>query len=213
MLDFRQGLIVYNELLDLEKLVPNDAMVKYNIEAIKIKLWRYNAIEASEASLKKDINALKSYGIKNNLLTRMLVNVNIIKAETLMENKEYLKKDKAVEFVNDNYKKFHLSDYDYLSLAQFFSYYSDNKLAVKLLESNVKSIDVDEDLLFYYLNLTLIDKELTQDFNYRIVMLNAFNMNQERFCKLFNSVENGGVTFQLLEDEFIRKTYCESCNN
>lgn len=213
MLDFRQGLIVYNELLDLEKLVPNDAMVKYNIVAIKIKLWRYNAIEASEASLKKDINALKSYGIKNNLLTRMLVNVNIIKAETLMENKEYLKKDKAVEFVNDNYKKFHLSDYDYLSLAQFFSYYSDNKLAVKLLESNVKSIDVDEDLLFYYLNLTLIDKELTQDFNYRIVMLNAFNMNQERFCKLFNSVENGGVTFQLLEDEFIRKTYCESCNN
>lgn len=213
MLDFRQGLIVYNELLNLEKLVPNDAMVKYNIVAIKIKLWRYNAIEASEASLKKDINALKSYGIKNNLLTRMLVNVNIIKAETLMENKEYLKKDKAVEFVNDNYKKFHLSDYDYLSLAQFFSYYSDNKLAVKLLESNVKSIDVDEDLLFYYLNLTLIDKELTQDFNYRIVMLNAFNMNQERFCKLFNSVENGGITFQLLEDEFIRKTYCESCNN
>ena len=87
------------------------------------------------------------------------------------------------------------------------------KLAVKLLESKVRSVDVDEDLLFYYLNLTLIDKELTQDFNYRIVMLNASSMNKQRFCKLFNSIESGGITFQLLEDDYLRKTYCESCNN
>ncbi|HEY5688608.1 MAG TPA: hypothetical protein VIS27_09920, partial [Yeosuana sp.] len=91
--------------------------------------------------------------------------------------------------------------------------YSNNKLAVKLLENIVRTVDIDEDLLFYYLNLTLIDKELTQDFNYRIVMLNASNMNKERFCKLFNSVENGGITFQLLEDDYLRKTYCESCIN
>ena len=82
-----------------------------------------------------------------------------------------------------------------------------------MLENKVRTVDIDEDLLFYYLNLTLIDKELTQDLNYRIVMLNASNMNKERFCKLFNSVENGGITFQLLEDDYLRKTYCESCNN
>jgi len=181
--------------------------------AIKLKLWRYNAIAIDEATIKKDINVLKNYGIESDLISRMMANLHIIKAEKLMQKRDYTNKDIAVEYVNNNYKKFTLSNYDYLSLAQFFSYYSNNKLAVKLLENKVRTVDIDEDLLFYYLNLTLIDKELTQDLNYRIVMLNANNMNKERFCKLFNSVENGGITFQLLEDDYLRKTYCESCNN
>ena len=86
-------------------------------------------------------------------------------------------------------------------------------LAVDLLEAKSRRIDIDEDLLFYYLNLTMINKQLTQDQDYRTVLLNAFNMNPERFCTLFNSIENGGVTFQLLEDEYLRTTYCESCQD
>ena len=79
--------------------------------------------------------------------------------------------------------------------------------------SGAYTIEVDEDLLFYYLNLTIINKELTQSSDYRIIMLNALNMNQERYCKLFNPYGEGGVTFQLLEDEYLRNTYCENCNN
>jgi hypothetical protein len=86
-------------------------------------------------------------------------------------------------------------------------------MAVTLLEAKARSIDINEDLLFYYLNLTLINKELTKESDYRTILLNANNMNKERFCKLFNSVENGGVTFQLLEDEYLRKSYCETCQN
>ena len=43
-------------------------------------------------------------------------------------------------------------------------------------------------------------------------MLNAINMNNDRFCKLFSSSLSDGVTFQLLENEYLRKTYCENCN-
>ena len=213
ILDFKQALIVYNELVELEKLVPKDKNVKYNIVAVKIKLWRFNAISTDENAMLSQINDLKNYGINNSLITRMLVNYHIIKAENYMRNREYVSKDKSVEFIRSNYKKFTLSDFDYLSLAQFFSYYGNTKMAVELLESKARSIDIDEDLLFYYLNLTLIDEDLTHDSNYRTIMLNAINMNKERYCKLFNSIENGGVTFQLLEDEFLRDTYCENCKN
>lgn len=213
ILDFKQALIVYNELIELEKIVPNDKNVKYNIVAVKIKLWRFNAINTNEDALLKQINELKSYGINNSLITRMMVNYHIIKAENYMRNRDYANKDKSVEFIRNNYKKFTLSDFDYLSLAQFFSYYGNTKMAVELLETKARSIDIDEDLLFYYLNLTLIDEELTHDSNYRTIMLNAINMNKERYCKLFNSIENGGVTFQLLEDEFLRDTYCENCKD
>ncbi len=213
MLDVRQALIVYNELIELEKLVPKDGEVKYNIVAIKIKLWRFNAMEINETKLKSQINALKNYGIDNSLISRMMVNFHIIKAENLMRKRDYENKDKSVVYIRSNYKMFPLSNYDYLSLAQFFSYYANTDMAVELLENKARSIDIDEDLLFYYLNLTLINKELTQDLDYRTILLNASNINKERFCKLFNPVDNGGVTFQLLADEYLRETYCEICNN
>ncbi|WP_157207586.1 OmpA family protein [Mariniflexile maritimum] len=213
MQDVRQSLIVYNELLELEKLAPNNGEVKYNIAAIKIILWRNKAVEVEPNKLISQINALKNYKIDASLIDRMLVNIHIIKAETLMQQRDYANKDKSVAFINSTYKNFPLSDYDYLSLAQFFSYYANTDLSVKLLENKAKSIDIDEDLLFYYLNLTLIDKQLTQDENYRTIMLNAININKARFCKLFNSIDRGGVTFQLLEDDYLSDTYCENCEN
>lgn len=213
MLDVRQALIVYNELLELEKLAPKDAEVKYNIVSIKIRLWRFNALDIDDVKLKNQINALRNYGIDSSLIARMMVNFHIISSENLMRKRDYANKDKSVDYINNNYKNISLSDYDYLSLAQFFSYYANLDMAVKLLEKKVKSIDIDEDLLFYYLNLTLVNKELTQDDNYRTIMLNAVNLNKERFCKLFNAVEKGGVTFQLLNDEYLRETYCENCVN
>jgi hypothetical protein len=213
MLDVRQSLIVYNELLELVKLTPKNGEVKYNLAAIKIKLWRFKAIEINETKLKNQISALRNYKIPITLISRMMVNFHIIKAENLMRKRDYTNKDKSVLYINSNYKKFPLSDYDYLSLAQFFSYYANTNMAVKLLENKTKSIEIDEDLLFYYLNLTMVNKEFTQDLDYRTIMLNAINMNKTRFCKLFNSVEKGGVTFQLLEDKYLRSTFCENCND
>jgi hypothetical protein len=199
--------------LELEKLAPKDGEVKYNITAIAIKLWRHKAIPIEETELKNQINALKNYKIHSSLIDRMLVNFHIIKAENLMRERDYENKDKSVSFINSHYNNFPLSDYDYLSLAQFFSYYANTDLSVKLLEDKAKSIDINEDLLFYYLNLTLINNDLTQDSNYRTIMLNAINMNKERYCKLFNSIDKGGVTFQLLQNDYLKETYCENCIN
>lgn len=213
MNDIRQSMIVYNELKELEKLVPKDGEVKYNIVAIKIKLWRFKAMKIDENSLKYEINNLAKFNIDISLIYRMLVNFNIIKAENLMRKRDYKNKDIAVSYINNNYNKFPLSNYDYLSLAQFFSYYSNTQMSVDLLQEKVKTIDIDEDLLFYYLNLTIVDKNLTQTSDYRTIMLNALNLNKKRYCRLFNPVGSGGVTFQLLEDEYLRKSYCENCND
>ncbi len=212
MRDVRQSMIVYEELQELLKLDPTNGEVKYNIIAVKFKLWRYKFIEVDENKFNNEINALSNYSIDQKLIARMMVNFHIVKAENLMRKRDYKNKDRSVVYINNNYKNFPLSDYDYLSLSQFFSFYANIKMSIKLLENKVSMIDTDEDLLFYYLNLTLIDKELTQKSNYRTIMLNAINMNKERFCKLYNSVENGGVTFQLLEDEYLRGVYCENCD-
>ncbi len=209
--DERNLLIVNNELKKLEKLTPRNVEVKYNLVVIKFKIWRHNVEPVDEAKFKKEILALQGMGISQKLIHRMLVNFHIIKSEQYMRKRDYANKDKSVAYINSNYKKIPLSDSDYLSLAQYFSQYSNTKMATELLTPKVKSIIVNEDLLFYYLNLTIIKDELTQTSDYRTIMLNAINMNQARYCRLFNPFGEGGVTFQLLEDEYLRKTYCENC--
>jgi hypothetical protein len=207
----KEMLIVYNELLELEKLAPKEGAVKYNIAALKIKLWRYKAIEINEQDLKNQINDLQQYKIQRPLIDRMMVNFHIIKAENLMQKRDFKNKDLSVAFIENNYKNLNMSNNDYLSLAQFFTYYANIDKAVKLLETKTKQIDIDEDLLFYYLNLTIVDKELTHKKDYRTILMNANNINNKRFCKLFNPIEVDGVTFQLLENEYLRNAYCESC--
>ncbi len=211
MLDVQESLIVYNQLLELEKLAPKDGKVKYNLAALKIKLWRYKALEVKEADLKTQITDLKKYGISTVLIDRMLLNVHIIKAENQMQSKDYKNKDLSVAFIETTYKKIPLSDFDYLSLAQFFSYYANIDKAVVLLDKKSRQIDIDEDLLFYYLNLTLINKELMEKEDYRTILLNANNINPKRFCRMFDAIDKGGVTFQMLENDFLRGVYCEGC--
>ena len=200
-------------LQELEKQAPNSAAIKYNLTAVRIKLLYWDAANAQNTDLNTQILELKKYGIPDADISRMLVNFHIILSEYFLLQGDHSSKDNSVAYVNSNYKKFESSNNDYLNLAQYFNKYGNTNMAVDLLDSKAKTIDIDEDLLFYYLNLTLINKKLTKEKSYRTIMLNAINVNKERYCKLFSSVNKGGVTFQLLENAFLRKTYCENCNN
>lgn len=213
LMNERNLLIVYRELQNLEKLAPKDERIKYNLTALKFKMWRHNVQPVNEQNFKKQILALKNYGISQALINRMLVNYHIVLSEKYLRKQDYASKDKSVDYIYANYSNVPLTDYDYLSLAQYLTYYSNMDKAVDILSNKVKSINVNENLLFYYLNLTLVDRELTKTTDYRTIMLNALNMNKTRFCSIFNALDGGGVTFQLLEDDFLRETYCENCND
>ncbi|TVZ56811.1 hypothetical protein OD91_2111 [Lutibacter sp. Hel_I_33_5] len=213
LLNLSYSKIVFDELKKLEKLDSKNKRIKYNLVVVKFIIWRNNWEGINEEDFEKEINLLKKHGIKQNLIDRMLVNFHIVKAEKNMKAGKYDEKDDSVEFIIDSYENFNFSNYDYLSLAQFLTYYSNIDDATDLLDDKVRMITIDENLLFYYLNLTITNKYNVASQNYRTIMLNAINMNKERFCKLFNSSLEKGVTFQLLENEYLRKTYCENCKN
>ena len=212
-LDQKQLIIVRNELEALKKLEAKNPKVRYNLVALKFLIWRHNIEPVNDDTFKSEIYALKSFGIDQQLIDRMMINYHIIKSEKYMRERDYKNKDKSVNYITNAYKKVSLSDFDYFSLAQYLVYYANTDKAAELLTKKARSIDVDEDLLFYYLNLTLTDNELTKTDAYRAIMLNAINLNSKRYCKIFNAVENGGVTFQLLANDYLRRSYCESCTN
>lgn len=211
LLNVSYAKIVFDELKFLEKLDPANYQIKYNLAVMKFFIWRYNWEEIKENDFKLEILNLKKYGIKQNLIDRMMVNFHIVKAEKNMKERKYEAKDDSVDFIIETYNNFILSNFDYVSLAQFLTFYANTDEAIDLLENKVKEITIDEDLLFYYLNLTLIDEYAVGSKNYRTIMLNAIEINKKRFCKLFNPSNNGGVTFQLLKNKYLKTTYCENC--
>nr|WP_299388794.1 hypothetical protein [Allomuricauda sp.] len=203
----------YYEFQELNKLDPDNKKVAYNMLALKLRMNHvFNSITDGETLLEK-IRALEGMGIQRSLVQRMLVNYHITNSELLMQERKYYEKDASVRFILETYSEIPLGDMDYLSLAQYLSHYFNTTAAIVLLKDKVKQINVNRALLFYYLNLTLVHDNITQKPEYRTIMLNAINLDRARFCRLFDSAEIGGVTFQLLNNEYLKATYCENCES
>lgn len=203
----------YLALQDLERLLPTDGHIKYNLCAIRFHLLILGEHAVDPLDLERSIKALRTFGIEEPLVTRMLINWNILIAEIDMAKGDYSKKDTRMAYIRKNYKSVPMEPMDHLSLAQYFASYANYDDARAVVSPYVADINVDEDLLFYYLNLTIFDTEQTKKSAYRQTMLNAVNKNKPRFCQLFAPISEGGVTFQLLDDPYLLKTYCETCDH
>jgi len=202
----------YLALEELERLMPTDGHIKYNLCAMRFHLLIQGEHAVDPDELERSIKALRSFMIDEPLVTRMLINHSILMAEIDMAKGEYAKKDKRMAYIRANYRTVPMEPRDHLSLAQYFASYANYADARAVLDPYLAAIDVDEDLLFYYLNLTIFDTEQTKKSAYRQTMLNAANKNKPRFCDLFAAISDGGVSFQLLDDPYLLKTFCETCN-
>jgi len=204
----------YQSLQDFERLdtlVPKNGKIKYNICVLKFRTWLLGKGMIDKTAFLKEINDLKLYGIDLKLIKRMLVNYNIIMCEYYMLNHDFTNKDKCLNFIVSNYKNIPYNPLDIINVAQYLVAYNKYDLAIKTVSPYTKTVDCDENLLFYYINLTIVREEYTKKQEFRNVMLNAYNVNSKRFCKLFNSYESGGVTFQLPGSDYLKRSYCESC--
>ncbi len=203
----------YNDIKKLKKIVPNSKEVLYNYVALKFYIWLNSIDKLDYRQFKKEIIELRQKGIPRPLINRMLVNYNIILAEIYMYNGEYDKKDKTLKSIYYKYKYTQPSSSDLLSMAQYFVAYTKYDWAIKLLKPYITKVDVDEDLLFYYINLTIYDEKTIKKAGYKQILLNAIDINNARFCKMFNSIKDGGVSFQLLKFDILKSNYCQSCKN
>lgn len=196
---------------DLELLLPKDKHIKYNLCVLQLKSWVFGELLIEPIQLLKDIKSLRTKGIDAKLVKYLTINYHIINSEYMMFKQDYPAKDISLNYIYKNYKYLKLTNQDYLQLARYFSSYGRYDWSEKMLKPHIRKIDVDEELLFYYLNLTIIDPINTKNKTYRSIMLNAINLNKSRFCKLFDPYGKGGINFQLLNDEYLKSTYCETC--
>jgi hypothetical protein len=200
------------DLKEIERYSPNNGKVKYNICVLSFTLWGYDSGYVKPASFKEYISSLSRYGIQNSLVKRMLINYQIIMSGIYMSRYDYTAKDEALAYIRQNYADLQLEDKDMLALAKYLCYYAMCDWATGLLEPRVGKIDVNEDLLFYYINLQLFYAEKFRQPAVQTAVLNAIAINPKRFCAFFNAIGKGGSSFQLLDLPHLRTIYCESCS-
>lgn len=200
-----------DELKEIEAIAPDNGKVKYNISVLNFRLWQYDTAHIQGPVFLKYINDLPKYGIAPSLVKRMLINYNIVMCGIYMDRYNYAAKDKTLQYIRDNYAALPLSDADILALAKYLSYYSQRPWAEALLQDRAHQLDVDENLLFYYINLKLFHPESFTQEPVKKAALNAININGPRFCRFFKSMYRGGASFQLLSTDELRKMYCEGC--
>jgi hypothetical protein len=193
--------------------LPGNAKVKYNLTALTIKAWAQGDIESNGSEILNSIEALKRLPIDESLIKRLQVNYYIVKTQDAYNRRDYKTRDKAIREVYWLYNKLPLSDWDRLSLAKYLSYYSQFEWAENTLEKRIKEIDVEEELIFFYIALTIGRPDRVKQPAYRTFILNAIEKNNTRFCEFFLPFSQGGFTFQLLDSRFLRENYCENCND
>jgi hypothetical protein len=196
----------------LDRLIPNNKKIKFNLCALKLKSWLYTDLLNENEAIRKEIEALRKYGVSDALVRRLLINYNIILSEVKLNKRDYSGKDKAMQFIYNAYRPLKLNDADLVNLAKYFSHYSKFEWALQVVAPRINSLSASEDLLFYYINLTIYQPKYTSNKFYRATLLNAVNRNKKRFCQLFNSNQEDGISFQLLTDGYLKKNYCENCN-
>ena len=196
---------------NLLEILPGNIKIKYNLLVLKIKVWTEGELITNREEIEASIDELENMGLDKSLVTRLRVNYYIILTQYQQQRQDYTAKNRTLKEVYWKYKNLDLSDQDLLSLAKYLSTYTKYDWAEMVLHDRINQLEANEDLLFYYLKLTINDPKRTKQSHYRTIMLNALDKNTQRYCDIFLPKGQGGYTFQILSNEYLRKTYCENC--
>jgi len=199
-------------LEELYKQYPSDLSILYNICALKVVKWANGENLEKPRTLKKEILKVQKGGFDYKKTQRLLLNFHIVRASHSIQTGNQEELERSINFVKGKYRRIDCDDEDMVRVGKFLANYNYPHWAEDVLYRKAKKIETDEDLIFYYLNLTITNPENDNNERYKTIMFNAINQDPERFCKMFSNHEDGGVTFQMLSNTYLKKIYCEHCS-
>ncbi|WP_044205048.1 hypothetical protein [Flammeovirga sp. OC4] len=200
----------YREML---QLAPENPTLIYNLSALLAKCIFYKWDNRSIKEVEDNITYLKARNFNKILVDKLILNRWLILSRAAYKKGNFKKSDHYNQKVYSYYRNLDFDQEDKVRLAQHFVEYSLKDWAKEVLMDGILAADVSEKLLFYYINLTIIDDDQVDRMIYTDLLKKAIKMNRLRFCVLFNSYNDlqEGITFQLLDHPKLKNLYCEEC--
>lgn len=194
----------------LMKLDPANPVYTYNKVFCQLKLDSNAGNSERQAQVQQMIDGL--YG---KLDSAYVNGLNIEWQFKIMESLDTLENadaqiDACIARIKSFYNIKDASWQNALKLSYVFSKSKDFKYAATLLEPYLLKPDVNENLIFMYVAAAsrVPEKYYSRTFAYALDL--AQKKNQTRYCKLFGDPY---MTFQVLENPEVKKTYNASCND
>ncbi|MCK4662917.1 MAG: hypothetical protein KAT68_08635 [Bacteroidales bacterium] len=200
----------WQKIEKLKNLEPTNNYILFNYLLCEI-LFNEIGDERKISDLQNLINELylSSFSIKTIDALNVKYQLKIIKSlkETNPDSKiitESLRRlKKIINIKGENME-------NSLKLAYLFIDHKDYEYAIRLIEPFVERHNVSEELLFTYISLCSFSQHRTFSDRFVRILQKAKELNQERYCELFDGSK---FSFQVFENPNVKKIYCESCKH
>lgn len=198
----------YNEMKRLEKIDPNNEIVRYNRIYCSIVLDSTLGTKEQQGKMQQEIDALYKTPIAKKFVDGLNIEwqFKIIESLDTTENAD-AQIEACITKIKSFYNMKDASWQNALKLAYAFTRGKDYKYSSNILEPFLNVPNVDEGLLFSYISIASHLPEKFYSRTFSDALHKAKERNPQRYCELFGDPR---MSFQVLDNPNAKKDYREA---
>lgn len=196
----------------LAQYYPTDPFIRFNEAELLFRRWMARDPLVEETKLLNIIRELPQYEVPLEASQRILLNYHMEKISRAYEARDLRRQSNHLSSIRNLLGSTILKPKEILSLSKFFYAYNQVDWAERMLRPYARIADIDEDLLFHYINITLSQEAMLNARWYQILLTQAQSRNPQRFCALFTPTsEPQGKGISVLLKTELKERYCKHC--
>lgn len=212
--DFNNLKEIHHLFKQLHEYYPENDKIKFNLAEIMFRMWMLEPGAVDKSEMVIAMQKLKESTVPSTIVNRLLLNYYLVDLRKSIKEEDQRRHDRNIRSIRSLFSKVKLNDKERLSMARWLTAYQKRNMAERLLRPYVRKDFPDEDLLFYYVSLTISESHINRQRWYEDLLEIAYQINPERFCNLFLPVSDPrSVGISLLFQENLKELFCTYCGN
>jgi hypothetical protein len=196
----------------LAAIYPENRDLHFNLAELELRRWLLRDTMLTDAQVLAKINNLNKHDVPTEASHRLLVNYHKAMVVKSMLERDDRKRTRSLNAIRGIYAGTIMQEKELISLSRFFVSYHRRDLAERLLRPFARIPFPDEEILFYYINITIAESPNVSARWYRDMLLRAHRINPRRFCNIFEPlIKEGAQGLSLLFNESLKELYCTHC--
>jgi uncharacterized protein YkwD len=205
--DSYDGNTIYKAFLELFLINSSLPQLRYNTLIAQLKDWVNGQKINNVDDWEDEFNKLNGQ-IDKTVFNRAMMNYQAVAADHYFDKKQFAERKKAFDDLVKRQRAANLAPVDALHLARYLSLQDQFSKAAEVLKPYIRTENPPAELLSYYLQIAIYDREVNPEKLYRESLDKLASLYPQEYCRLFSKEKMG---IQSLKDYSIKAKYCEVC--
>lgn len=208
--DLRETWVLYDSLFDH---YPDSPYLQYNLAELTFRRWYSGDPEISVGKLLVYFDLIEDKSeVPKAAWHRLRLNYNKTMAHNAQLERNISARNRHLNNIRGLYPEAQLSPEEITNLGGFLTAYGRLELAERMVRPLARAPQPDEEILFYYLNISISNDRLRSARWYRDLLEYTRLQYPERFCSLFTPLSLKGNGISALLDPILMEMYCKTCS-